>query len=269
MNALPLDGKAVVIIGGTTGMGLSGARACVDAGAKVVVVGRDQGDAEAAGRGLGDAAWVMIGDATDSQTAQRAIDLAIRELGRFDGLYHVAGGSGRKAGDGPLESIPDEAWDFTLRLNLTSVFYSARAAVRQFRAQQTPGSVLLLSSILGISPSPKLFATHAYAAAKGAVFGFARSCASYYAPNSIRFNVLAPALVETPMSQRSIEDEPTMRYIATKQPLDGNAEGSGRVGQPQDLDAAVVYFLSDQSRFVTGQMLAIDGGWSVTEGRVD
>jgi NAD(P)-dependent dehydrogenase (short-subunit alcohol dehydrogenase family) len=265
---LPLNAKVIVIVGGTTGMGLSGARACVDAGAKVVVVGRDRGDAEAAGRSLGDAARVMIGDATDSQTAPRAIALAIREFGRFDGLYHVAGGSGRGVGDGPLDSIPDEAWDFTLRLNLTSVLYSARAAVRQFRAQNTPGSVLLLSSILGKSPS-KMFATHAYAAAKAAVFGLARSCASYYAPHNIRFNVLAPALVETPMSQRAVEDDATMRYIITKQPLDGNAGDSGRVGQPQDLDAGVVYFLSDDSRFVTGQVLAIDGGWSVTEGKVD
>ncbi|HYG77939.1 MAG TPA: SDR family oxidoreductase, partial [Planctomycetota bacterium] len=114
----------------------------------------------------------------------------------------------------------------------------------------------------GYSPSPLHFATHAYAAAKAAIIGFTKSCAAYYAPKNIRFNVLAPGLVETPMSQRAAGDATIQKFIATKQPLDG-----GRIGKPDDLDAAAVYFLSDQSRFVTGQVLAVDGGWSVTEGQ--
>ena len=118
-----------------------------------------------------------------------------------------------------------------------------------------------MTSVLAFSPSPKFFATHAYAAAKAAVIGLTKSCAAYYAADGIRFNAVAPALIETPMSRRATEDEAIMKFIRSKQPLDG-----GRIGQPDDLDAAVVYFLSDQSKFVTGQVLSIAGGWSVSEG---
>jgi NAD(P)-dependent dehydrogenase (short-subunit alcohol dehydrogenase family) len=91
--------------------------------------------------------------------------------------------------------------------------------------------------------------------------GFSKAIAAYYAPQNIRVNVLAPALVETPMAQRAGGDEEIQRFIKTKQPLDG-----GRIGQPADLDAAAVYFLSDAARFTTGQVLAVDGGWSITDG---
>jgi NAD(P)-dependent dehydrogenase (short-subunit alcohol dehydrogenase family) len=119
-----------------------------------------------------------------------------------------------------------------------------------------------MSSVLGWSPSPKYFATHAYAAAKSAVIGFTRSIAAYYAPKNIRCNVLAPALVETPMARRAAGDQEILSFIKTKQPLHG-----GRIGQPADLDAAAVYFMSDASNFTTGQVLAVDGGWCVSDGQ--
>lgn len=251
-----------MIIGGTTGLGLSAAMACVRAGASVVIVGRDAKNAETARAALGESAAVVVGDAAHAETAERAIATAVDRFGALSGLYHVAGGSGRKAGDGPLHEITDEGWDYTVQLNLTSLFYSNRAAVRQFLKQSTGGSILNMSSVLGYSPSPKYFVTHAYATTKAAVIGLTKSAAAYYAEKNIRFNVIAPALVETPMSRRAAGDEAIMKFIATKQPLDG-----GRIGRPDDLDAAVVYFLSDESKFVTGQVLAIDGGWSVTEGQ--
>ena len=195
-------------------------------------------------------------------TAEAAIDTALSAFQGFHALYHVAGGSGRSQGDGPLESLSEEGWEFTLELNLKSVFLSNRAAVRQFLAQATGGSVLNLTSVLAGSPSPRYFATHAYAAAKAAVIGLTRSAAAYYAPHAIRFNALAPALVDTPMARRAIGDDDIVHYVRTKQPLDG-----GRVGRPSDTDDAVVYFLSDESRFVTGQVLHIDGGWTLTDGQ--
>ena len=257
-----LQDKSIVIIGGTSGMGFSAARACVEAGAKVVVAGRDDEHVRSAGQALGPSGRAIASDATDPETAPGAIDLAVREFGRLDGLYHVAGGSGRRAGDGPLHELSDEGWEFTCRLNLTSLVYSNRAAVRQFLKQKTGGSVLNIGSILAFSPSTKFFATHAYATVKAGVVGLTKSAAAYYAPHNIRFNCVVPALVETPMSQRAKGDEAIMSFVRTKQPLDG-----GRIGTPEDLDAAVVFFLSDGSRFVTGQVLAVDGGWSVTEGQ--
>ena len=135
--------------------------------------------------------------------------------------------------------------------------------MQQFLKQQTAGSVLNMGSVLSFSPSTKYFATHAYATTKAAAVGLTKSSAAYYAPQSIRFNVIAPALVDTPLAERAVANEEIMKYVATKQPLDG-----GRIGVPEDLDAAAVFLLSDQSRFVTGQVLTVDGGWSVTEGQI-
>jgi NAD(P)-dependent dehydrogenase (short-subunit alcohol dehydrogenase family) len=121
-----------------------------------------------------------------------------------------------------------------------------------------------MGSVLATSPSPKYFSTHIYAAAKAGIAGFSKSIAAYYARDNIRCNVLTPALVATPMSQRAVGDAEIQRYIATKQPLDG-----GRIGQPEDCDAAAVFLLSEAAGFVTGQVLAVDGGWSVSEGQIE
>jgi NAD(P)-dependent dehydrogenase (short-subunit alcohol dehydrogenase family) len=261
---MPLDAladKSIVIIGGTTGLGLSAAHAFVAAGAGVVIVGRNQRSLDSALAALGRSATGFAGDAIDSKAAERAVALAVKRFGQLDGLYHVAGGSGRRWGDGPLHALPDEACHLTIELNLYSLIWSNRAAIRQFLAQKSGGTILNLSSVLGYSPSPQFFATHAYAAAKSAVLGFTQSIAAYYAPENIRCNVLAPGLIETPMAERATKNPELMRFIKTKQPLD-----KGRIGRPSDLDAAAVYFMSDASRFATGQVMAVDGGWSVSEG---
>jgi NAD(P)-dependent dehydrogenase (short-subunit alcohol dehydrogenase family) len=262
MNSLVLKEKIIVIIGGTSGMGLSAASAFLARGAKVVAVGRDDEHLEKARGLLGEAAFVFAAEATNSAAASRAIQEAQQRFGGFHGLYHVAGGSGRKMGDGPLHEMTEAGLEATMRLNFYSIVYSNRAAVKAFMEQNTGGSILNMGSVSAFSPAPKYFATHAYAAAKAAIVGFTRAVAAYYAPQNIRVNVIAPGLTETPMSQRAKNDEKIMQYIKTKQPLDG-----GRIGAPQDLDDAAVYFMSDGSRFVTGQVLAIDGGWMISEGQ--
>jgi NAD(P)-dependent dehydrogenase (short-subunit alcohol dehydrogenase family) len=259
-----LQNKSIVIIGGSGGMGLSAARACVREGASVVIVGRDSGKVNLATRELGGSTAGLAGDAAKPVTAARAIKVALKRFGNFHGLYHVAGGSGRTHGDGPLHQITDRGWEYTLRLNLTSLFHSNRAAISQFLKQGRGGSILNMSSVLAWSPSPGHFATHAYAAAKSAAIGMSQAAASFYAPQNIRVNVIAPALIATPMSARAQSDDSILKLMKTKQPLDG-----GRMGRPEDLDAAAVYFLSDDSRFVTGQVLAIDGGWCVSEGQIN
>ncbi|HET6558761.1 MAG TPA: SDR family oxidoreductase [Prolixibacteraceae bacterium] len=263
MTEKSLAGKNLVIIGGTTGMGLSAAKIFIRNGANVIIVGRNEESASDALKLLGEQAEAFIGDAVDPETSTEAIETCIRSFGSFDGLYHVAGGSGRKMGDGPLHELSLEGWNKTLELNLTSLMLSNQAAIKQFLASETDGTILNMGSILGYSPSPHYFATHAYAAAKSAVIGFSKSIASYYAKNNIRVNVIVPALVETPMSARAADDEKILSFISTKQPLDG-----GRIGHPTDLDGLAVYFMSNQSRFTTGQVIAVDGGWSISEGQI-
>ena len=256
-----LNSKVFVIVGGTTGLGLSAARALVAEGARVVVVGRNAASAELAQAELGHAAIAMTGDAVDSDTAPAAIARAIEAFGGFHGLYHVAGGSGRSYGDGPLHELTDEGIQRTLDLNLASLIKSNRAAARAFMQRGTPGAVLNMGSVLGMFPAPRFFATHVYAAAKSAITGLTRSCAAYYAPFGIRFNVVEPALVETPMSRRATDDDAIMQYVAARQPLDG-----GRPGAACNVDGAAVFLLSDAACSITGQVLAVDGGWSVCDG---
>lgn len=264
MQHAALNDQVLVVIGGTTGLGFSAARAFLTAGARgVIVTGRNPENSAAAISVLGERAAALTGDAIEPDHADRAIALAVEKFGGFHGLYHVAGGSGRRMGDGPLHEVTDDGIRATLSLNLDSLILSNRAAVRQFLAQGTGGSILNMGSVLGWSPSPQFFSTHVYSAAKSAVVGFTRSIASYYAAQGIRANVLAPALVETPMAKRAAEDEIILSFIKTKQPLDG-----GRIGHPADLDAAAVYFLSPGSAFTTGQVLAVDGGWTVSEGQI-
>lgn len=260
-----LENKKIVIIGGTSGIGLSAARAFLESGARVVAVGLDQEGCRKARDELSSFSNVLViiqGDATREITARTAIDECKAAFGGFDGLYHVAGGSGRAMGDGPLHELSLKGWNKTLELNLTSLMLSNRAAVQTFLDQESEGTILNMGSVLGYSPSPKYFVTHAYSAAKAAIIGYSKSIAAYYADNNIRINVLAPGLVATPMAQRAAGDTDIMKFIKTKQPLE-----NGRIGQPDDLDGAACYFMSDQSRFTTGQVLAVDGGWEISEGQ--
>jgi len=257
-----LRNKKLVIIGGTSGIGLSAARSFTQAGASVVALGHRKEDCLQAERELGPSCLTLCRDARDAGSAKEAIELCIERFDGFDGLYHAAGGSGRKFGDGPLHEMSIEGWNKTLELNLHTLMYSNQAAVQAFLERKSPGSILNLSSVLAYSPSPKYFTTHAYATAKAAIIGFSTSIAAYYAPHNIRINVLAPALVETPMSKRAQENKEIMSFISSKQVLDG-----GRISKPADLDGLAVFFMSDQSSFTTGQVIAVDGGWNLSEGQ--
>ncbi len=249
-------------MGGTSGMGLSSAMVLVENGAKVVVVGRSIDSCHIANEILGRNSIVISGDATHPTTMQQAIEAAVRNFGPVNGLFHVAGGSGRKWGDGPLHELTLEGWNKTLELNLTSMMLSNQTMINYFLKENRSGTILNMGSVLGTSPSPKFFTTHAYAAAKSAIIGFSKSIAAYYASNNIKVNVLSPRLFITPMAQRAAQDQEILNFLKTKQPLDG-----GRPGKPEDINNAVLMFLHPQSSFTTGQVLAVDGGWCISEGQ--
>ena len=259
---MDLNHKVILIVGGTSGLGESAARKFLQYGAKVAVMGRSESKIQSASQWLGDDGVAIQSDAADPVQVDRAFSEVRERFGDLHGLYHVAGGSGRRFGDGPMHEITDEGWLQTLRLNLDSVFYSNRAALRVFLEQGQGGSILNCGSVLGFSPSPHFFSTHAYATSKSAMVGMVKSSAAYYAKEGIRVNLLCPGLIATPMSERAQTNQPIMDFIRTKQPLDG-----GRIGVPQDLDDAAALLLSDGARFITGQVLSVDGGWTVSEGQ--
>ena len=121
------------------------------------------------------------------------------------------------------------------------------------------GSIVIVSSVLAAHPVPSHFATHAYAAVKGAEISLTTTMASYYAPEGIRINAIAPGLIRTPMAERAAEDPVIVGYAERKQPL------AGGLIEADEVAAAGEFLLGDGARQITGQVLAVDGGWSVTE----
>jgi NAD(P)-dependent dehydrogenase (short-subunit alcohol dehydrogenase family) len=259
-----LRGRGIIVTG-ATGIAAASARRFAAEGGSVAIVSRTPASVDALAQQIveaGGQAHAVAADLTDVPAARAAIERAIAMLGRVDGLFNVAGGSGRRLGDGPLHELTAEAYEATMRLNATThVIVSApvlRAMLEQAPdADGARGAILNMGSVLATEPVPGLFATHAYAAAKGAVASLTRTAAAYYAPHGIRVNMVAPALTVSRMSERAQADEATQAFSRRKQPL------SGGFIEPEDVAEAAVYLLSPESRAVTGQTIAIDGGWSV------
>ncbi len=255
--------KRCLIVGGTTGIGLAAAGAFLEEGARVVIAGRspDKGVAAAASLASRGPVQFVPGDAVDSQEVVRLFEATLGFLGGLDVLYHVAGISGRRHGDGPLHECTDAGWQATIDANLKSTFLTNRAAVQHFLGRRRPGAILNMASVLGLSPSPRYFDTYAYTATKGGIIAMSRLAAARYAPDGIRVNVIAPGLIDTPMASRAATDPAIRDFLRTKQPL---TAGPGR---PEDCSDAAVFLCSDAAHFITGVILPVDGGWCVSEGQ--
>jgi NAD(P)-dependent dehydrogenase (short-subunit alcohol dehydrogenase family) len=259
-----LTNKRCLIVGGTTGIGLAAASRFLDEGARIVIAGRSPDKGVAAEEMLRARGLVrFLGcDAARADQVGKLFAESVALLGGLDVLYHVAGISGRKHGDGPLHECSDEGWQATLDANLKSTFLTNRAAVRHFLALEQPGVILNMASVLAWSPSPHHFDTVAYTATKGGIIAMSKLAAARYSPNGIRVNVIAPALIDTPMATRAANDPAILGFLRTKQPL---AQGPGK---PEDCADAAVFLCSDAAHFVTGVVLPVDGGWCVSEGQM-
>jgi NAD(P)-dependent dehydrogenase (short-subunit alcohol dehydrogenase family) len=150
-----------------------------------------------------------------------------------------------------------------METNVSTQYRMCREALRvMFTQKPHPengqrGVILNMASILGIHPEPKHFSAIGYAAGKGAIISMTRTAAAYYAKDKIRLNVIAPALVRTPMSARASEDQAILKFIAQKQPLEGG------VIPVEDAAATSVFLLTDASRSITGEVLEVDAGWNL------
>lgn len=255
-----LSGR-VLLITGSTGIAAATAELAAHAGARLFIASRTADHAEELAKRTG--GGFLAADLVRSDAAPRAVEACVARFGRLDALFNVAGISGRKFGDGPLHECTEEGWDTTLDANVKSMFFMCKAALSQMIGQPPGasglrGTILNMASVLGFAPQARHFATHAYAASKGAILAMSKSMAAYYASQKIRVNVIAPALVRTPMSARAQNDPAILELMKTKQPL---AED---LIDARDVARAALFLLGDDSRMITADMLTVDAGWSVS-----
>ena len=244
----PEDGPVALVTGAGGGIGGAVTAAFAAAGHAVLAVDRD-----VAGVPAGERVVPHVADLVSDADAAASVAAAVERFGRLDVVVCAHGGSGRGFGDGPVDECTEAGWDATLEMNLKSVFLVCRHAVPALRASGG-GAIVAVSSVLGLVGGDRDFATHAYAASKGAVVALIRAMAVTYAPEGIRCNAVCPGLIATPMSARAQGDRAIRERLGELQPLTGD------FGRPEDVAQAVLYFAT--APFATGSVLTVDGGWT-------
>jgi NAD(P)-dependent dehydrogenase (short-subunit alcohol dehydrogenase family) len=250
-----LENRVAFVTGAASGIGAAGARAMAREGALVVVTDRDGAGAEEVACGIRDAghrAEAIALDVTDDAALRSAISAVADRYGRLDVLHSHAG----IQIEGRLEDVTAGDMDASWRLNVRSHFVAAQAAIAPMR-RQGGGSVIVTSSNSGVQYDREMIA---YATTKHAVLAMTRQMAADYARENIRFNILCPGFIDTPFN-RGFEIQMGGRdklesYVANAIPM-------GRFGTVDEIANAIVYLASDQSSFMTGHALVVDGGESI------
>lgn len=253
-----LDGRVAVVSGGAGGIGSRLSLALAGVGARVAVVGRTAGRATDLARSiqeLGSEARLISGDVTRREEADRVIEETVAEFGRVDIIVNAVGG-GAGTALYPAEEYPEDEWNRIMDLNLRSALLPTQAAARQMIAGGRGGRVLHISSVRGQLGINQGFS--AYVAAKGAMNALTRQQATEWAKYGINVNAIAPTFVATPQVESLLADKEFKARLLARIPL-------GRVAETDDLVGVVLFFCSDASSFVTGQVLNIDGGLTATQ----
>ncbi len=243
--------KVVFITGASSGIGKASAVAFAEAGAKVVAcdVNMDAGMSlvnEIKGKG-GDALFIKC-DVSKAEDVKTAIEGTIKKFGRLDFAFNNAGIEGISA---PTPDCTESNWDQTININLKGVWLCMKYQIPHM-LRQGGGAIVNCSSIAGLVGFPGI---PAYTASKHGVIGLTKTAALEYAKSNIRINAICPGVIQTPMIDRFIHGEVQIqRQLAAGEPV-------GRVGQPEEIANAAMWLCSNQSSFVTGDSLVVDGGW--------
>ena len=242
-----LKDKTAIITGGGSGIGLSTARAFCKEGAKVILFGRQKKKLISAANELGDSALIVQGDMTKNDDLDQLIN---NTLNNFKGIDILVNSAGLFNG-APLHEISDSQWDGIMDINIRSVFQLTRR-VLPIMMDQKSGSIIHISSILGLIAVPEVAA---YNVSKGALNQFSRSIAVEYGSYGIRSNSICPGLIETDMTAELMNDASLMQEWSKEYPI-------GRFGKPEDVASACLFLASDESSFITGTVLPVDGGFT-------
>ncbi|QKV76919.1 SDR family NAD(P)-dependent oxidoreductase [Amycolatopsis sp. Hca4] len=236
-----LSGRVALVTGGTRGIGLATARALVEAGATVVLTGRDEARAKEAAASVGASGLAL--DVTDAKAVSSLVRGVAKEHGKLDVVVANAG----IMEDALLGMIKEDLVDTTLSTNVAGTLHTVQAAARAMMRKKS-GSIVVLASIVGEYGSA---GQTVYAASKAAVANIAKSAAKELGRSGIRVNAVAPGVIETDLTAALSEDAKVEN--AGKTPL-------GRLGRPEEVANAIRFLVSDEASFITGQVLGIDGG---------
>jgi NAD(P)-dependent dehydrogenase (short-subunit alcohol dehydrogenase family) len=247
-----LSGQVALVTGGSRGLGLQIAEALGEAGARVMLTSRKASDLEEASAELQakgiDARWIA-GDASDPAQVQKVVSETMQRMGQIDILVNNAGATW----GAPAEDYPLEAWDKVMNLNIRSLFLYAQAVAKASMLPRKQGRIINLASVAGLSGSRDMQFI-AYGTSKGAVVNFTRTLAGEWGPRGITVNALAPGFFPSKMTKGLIAHVGADK-LAAQAPL-------RRLGDDDDLKGAALLFASAAGRYITGQILAVDGGVS-------
>ena len=249
-----LTGRVALVTGGGRGLGEQIARGLAQAGASVALGSRTREACDEVARDLevqhGARAHAVRLDVTSEAEVQAAVEEVERELGPIDLLVNNSG----TAWGANAEDVPLHAWHKVMETNATGAFLCCREVGRRLIQRGAPGAILNVASVAGLFGTyPEVLNATAYSASKGAVVALTRDLAAKWARHGIRVNAVAPGFFRTRMSEKVIEHAQSVLGMAI--PL-------GRIGGDDELMGAALFLLSPAASYVTGQVLAVDGGWS-------
>jgi meso-butanediol dehydrogenase / (S,S)-butanediol dehydrogenase / diacetyl reductase len=247
---MQLKDKVMLVTGATSGIGEAIAKAAAAAGAHLMLTGRSVERGEAVRAACGAAAQFLPGDVGEAGFADRLVDETVRRCGRLDVLVNNAGVVHRHT----AETATDEEWDHVIAVNVTAVFRFSRAGIKAMK-RSGGGVIVNIGSDWALVGGRNAFA---YCASKGAVAQMTRAMAIDHAGDNIRVNCVCPGDIDTPMlaagiARRGFTQEEGLKRLAAEIPL-------GRVAHPDEIAKAVVFLASDDSSFMTGAMMSVDGG---------
>lgn len=240
-----------MVTGSTKGLGQVAAVALAKAGADVAVCGRNRESLKKVSESIKklgrDAAGFFL-DVTSKQSVQKGVDQILKHFGKVDILVNNAGVNYRV----PVLEFPEEQWDLIIDTNLKGYFLVARAVAPQM-IERGYGKIINMSSIFGLTPLPDQLA---YSASKGGVNQLTRVMALEWAKNGVRVNSVAPTYFETELVTQIRNDPKRFNFINERTPM-------GRWGQPEEIEGIIIFLAAPASDFITGQIIYIDGGWTV------
>jgi NAD(P)-dependent dehydrogenase (short-subunit alcohol dehydrogenase family) len=251
-RGMGMDGRVALVTGGGSGIGFATAKALVEAGARVALVGRTAGRLGESARKLGERAAAFAGDVGIEDDVERVVRQTVERFGGLDVAVNAAG-TGALA---PVESHPREAWAETLRTNLDGTMYCVKHEASAMLAGGRGGAIVNVSSIAG-ALTHRLMS--AYCVSKAGVEMLTRCAADELGDRGIRVNAVRPGLVPTDLAVPLTSSPKVVENYLSLMPL-------RRLGTAEEVAAAIVFLASDAASWITGQVLAIDGGHTLRAG---